>query len=298
MPGAEAYGGVWKYLVFAILFVIVAVVSYLYFQGQSVTSSSAYGVKVVSDGPLDVYLGRIQANGVALLDTKSDGGLTCNFELLATLFRNPKGYTVGVEDGEQGIFLYQTGGLIKGMSEREVVTACNAFACLACNITCPENTADLGKTFEKADEINIVLDADAGPNGGRGYVELLGVLGYMQAERIDVNKDGVLSQFEIYNLSGNFMAIRPYLMENGSCRPQPLHNLVERFEPNQNESVDCSQLSNTLFVLNSSVNSISLKGSSIYLSGDDDHLYREAVIVRDGLSPKWVRELWKPRSNA
>lgn len=179
-----------KKIVISVIFIMIVLLSYIYFSGQSnstninvennvniinivhnvynyflgtrANQTVIYGVKVVSDGPVDGYLSSIQSNGIALLDSKSDGGITCNFELLATMQRNPKGYTVGVEDGGQGIFLYKGGGLIKGMSEREIVTACNAFVCLAGNITCPEDVSDLGRILAKAGEVNVVLDASAG----------------------------------------------------------------------------------------------------------------------------------------
>lgn len=153
----------------------------------------------------------------------------------------------------------------------------------------------MGRIFSNLDEINIVLDSNAGQDGGMGYAELLGVLGYMQAEKVDVNKDGVISDFEINNVSGNFIAIRPYLMDGSTCKPQPLHNVVERYEPGENLTIDCSTLSNTLFILNSSVNKIVIDQSNanIYLYGDNEHLYKESVIARDALSPKWIRVLYQ-----
>jgi len=280
-------------ILLAVFFIVVVFLSYRFFSAQSPAPVYAYGVKVVSDKPLGEYTSAIQSKGLTLLDTELRGGITCNFELLAALPRSLSGYRISVEEGEQGIFLYEKEGFIKGMSEREVVTACNAFVCIAGNITCPSSVADLGKVFSNVDELNIVLDSNGGQSGGMAYAELLGVLGFMQAKKIDVNKDNVISDFELNNMSGNFIAIRPYLKYNNTCRPQPLNNLVERFTPDENLTVECSLLSETIFVLNSSENKIVVEDSNIYIYGDESHVYPEAVIVRDALAPDWVRALYQ-----
>jgi len=280
-------------IILAVFFIALAFLSYRYFSSQSPVPLEVYGVKVVTDKPLDDYILGIQSMGLTLLDTKLKGGITCNFELLATLPKSTSGYLINIEEGEQGVFLYNKEGFIKGMSERELVTACNAFACIAGNVTCPSNLVDLSKVFSNPDEINIVLDSDSGQSGGQAYAELLGVIGYMQAKKADVNKDGLVSDFEINNVSGNFIAIRPYLMYGSTCRPQPMHNLIERFDPNENLTVECSALANAIFVLNSSVNKIVVENSNIYLYGDGDHLHPESVVVRDALAPEWIRVLYQ-----
>ena len=280
-------------VVLVILFVVLAFLSYRYFSSQKETSTVIYGVKVVSDVPIADSIVKIQSIGVALLKTELKGGITCNLELLSSLVENQRGYPVSIQEGEQGVYLYENAAYLKGMGERELITACNAFNCIANNITCPSDISLLGRFLSSSDEVNLVLDSTGGQNAGREYAEIMGALAFIQVEKIDVNKDGIPSQYEITNLSGNFLAIRPYVMYNQTCKPQQLHNLVETYEPLENESVDCGRLMNSIFVLNSTENKIVLDQSNIFLFGNNDHIYDEAVILRDALSPRWIRVLYR-----
>ncbi|MDD5111988.1 MAG: hypothetical protein PHG85_05540 [Candidatus Altiarchaeota archaeon] len=284
----------------ALLFIAVAVLSYRYFAGQNDSSNALqlYGIKVVSDRPVGEYTGRIQSKGIALLQPESRGAVTCSLGMTAALTREENGYKITMEKGDQGIYLYNAGGIIKGMTERELVTACNAFNCIANNITCPDNLGSIAGAFTNPDEMNIILDESSGGAGGRAYIELLGVMSYMQAERADVNKDGVLSQFEITNITGNFIAIRPYLMNGSVCRPQPLHNLIETFEPDANLTVECQSMESAIYVLNSSDNRVKVEGTNVYIYGDQDHVYDGAIIVRDSLSSSWVRVLFQANDSS
>jgi len=280
-------------VVLVLVFLAVAFLSYRYFSQLGLNPAEAYGVKVVSDKPVGDYVNLINSRGVTLLKTSTKGGLTCGFQFSATLSSMQGGYPVNMEEGEQGIYLYDKEAFIKGMTEDEMVTACNAFSCIANNITCPDNVAVLAKMFSSVEEMNIVVENYTNPAGVRAYSELLGVLSFMQAEKLDVNMDGAISEFELNNVSGNFLAIRPYVMSGGTCYPVPLLNLYQNFNPEENLTVSCSSLYNTIFIVNSTENKIAVDGSNVILYGDDDHLYKESVILRDAMSPKWIRVFYQ-----
>jgi len=251
----------------------------------SVQTYSVSGVKVTSEIPLSELQKRTY---ISLYNTtKSKAELTCKFELSAISTGDPRGYRIRIEQGDAGIYLGKKEAVIRGSTEQEILNTCHVFACMRDNITCPGNFLEMKMMVEKADSVAVVLDANAGAEGGKGYAEIIGALSYIQASIVDKNRDGIMNQAEIDN---NTFFIYPFLKENGSCTQQPLHNLVENLSKS-NLSRDCN-MEDAIYLLNSPENRMRLEGARIILSGDSDGLHTESIILRDVLAPGWIRRLY------
>lgn len=215
--------------------------------------------------------------------TKSKAELTCKFELSAISVGDIRGYRIKIEHGENSIYLGKQSATISGLSEQDLLKSCHVFACMRDNITCPSDFTAFRQMVDNADSVGIVLDSSAGSDAGRGYAELVGILSYVQAQRVDRNFDGTLDQEEINN---NTFFIYPFLKENDTCLMQPFHNLVETINKT-NETYSCN-LEDAIYILKSDENKISINGSKIILSGDDTSLHTESIILRDSLAPEWI----------
>jgi len=219
--------------------------------------------------------------------TKSRAELACKFELSAISIGDLRGYRIKIEHGKTGIYLGKRDAVIRGMTDEDLLAACHVFACMRDNITCPQNFSAMKSMVDKADSVAVVLDSGAGSEAGRGYAELVGVLSYIQADRVDTNHDSILSQEEINN---NTFFIYPFIKQNDTCTMQPMHSLIENLSKS-NMSRDCD-LEDAVYVLKSDRSELKVEGSKVILSGNDKALHTEAIILRDTLDPEWVLRIY------
>lgn len=274
-----------KYVPLVLLLAVVFAVSFWYFSQPTLTEYTVSGVKVTSEIPLAdaqkwVYM--------ALYTSEGKAETTCNFELASISTPARNGVRVHVERGEPGLYLKKNEAYVRGTSDYELLSACHVLACLRDNIICPEDFSRLSMTANVMSEYNVVLDENLSGVGARGFPELLGVLGYVQAQRVDYDADGVLEASEINRTR---LYIKPYLRVNDSCVAQPLTNKVQEWRPD-NVTVPCN-MSNAIYLLGSGVNRISFTDSTITVEGSGQALYTAAIVLRDVISPNWIRKYYQ-----
>jgi hypothetical protein len=250
------------------LFVLAKVVP------KPTTETVMYGVKVVSEFPLEKLR---SAEYIALYNTTATPAeLTCKFELSAISKPDPGGYRIRIEEGETGIYLKDKEAYIKGATQGDMLRACHVFACLRDGVTCPNFDA-LDDFLGRADHMSLILDSKAGQASGRGYAEIMGGLSYLQSKKADVDN----ATFFIY----------PFLMKGETCEPQPLNNLVQNLT-RSNETFLCSDIAPAIILAESNESAIRVVGDQVFVSGSDDQVHTGAIIVRDYIAPEWVRRLY------
>ena len=243
--------------------------------------------------------------GVYLFTTQEGVANTCNFEISAVSTPDREGYRIhmerepmeennlvswlyvnalGYEHPKQGIYLDDNSAYIRGESDEEFLKACHIFLCLREGMDCPENLLMIRNITLNQKDIILVLDNKTGAPAVRAYAELLGVLGFVQAQIMDANKNGVIEQEEV---DENKVWIYPYVMSDGSCKLQPFRSAIEILNIT-NDTTKCDFRSG-IYLLKSDKNEIRIEGSKVIISGDDEHIHTGAVIVRDILSPEWMR---------
>lgn len=240
-----------------------------------------YGARIYSTIPPEKVA---SWNDLALYDNPLPAALSCNLEF-SSLKPNPqiKYQEVEITDGESGIYIQENKAAIKGANPDEILYNCHVFSCLLSNITCPRNLEEITGVMWFADEFNVILDANLSSQAAAAYTELLAPLSYYQSMRADVNGDGVLDDSEV---ARNTLLIRPYLMSDGSCVPQPLRNLIQNLTVS-NESVPCDFASG-VFIEGGGVNGIMVDGERIFLRGDTNSLRASAIILGDVVAPDWL----------
>ncbi|MFH1403103.1 MAG: hypothetical protein ABIH11_02410 [Candidatus Altiarchaeota archaeon] len=285
----ESGKGWWRREYWNMLPVLLLVLMALfYFMSRPETTTSyVSGVRIVSEIPMkDFQTPRYEY--IALYNTtNSDMELTCKFGLSAISQPSIKGYKINIESGETGVYLGSREAWIRGASQQDLLDSCHAFICAREGIDCPEFSS-LRWFIRDAGSMSVILDSKGEMNAGRGYAEIVGVLSFMQSKRVDVNGDGIMNQSEI---DANEFFIYPFLMENGTCSPQPFHTLVENWTGG-NESYDCAGIAPSIVLEVSDEDSISVEDGRIILRGDDRALHAEAIILRDNLAPEWIRRLY------
>ncbi|MFH1055060.1 MAG: hypothetical protein V1744_03075 [Candidatus Altiarchaeota archaeon] len=270
-------------LVLGCLVVLVFVLAYAF--PKAAVDTTKYGVKVVSEIPLE-NLRRMEY--IALYnDTSSPAEVTCKFELSAISKPDPNGYRVSVGEGDYGIYVKSKEASIKGRDEEEILTACHVFACLRDGIECP-NFMALGSFIKSADSMSVILDGSAGQATGRGYAEVVGVLGYVQSKKADLDGDGVISQSEV---NANEFFIYPFVKDGDSCQAMPLNNLIQNWS-GDNRTTACSNIEPAIILTNSNESAIRLDGQQVIISGSDDQIHTGAVILRDFIAPDWIRRMY------
>ncbi len=270
------------------LILIVGILALIYVYSNR--TDYRYGTEV---GGVNIYstipLSELQTwNSLFLYNSSEKAGITCNFELSAISIPGRNGHVVRIERGTPGVYVNNRSAYIRGNSEEEILNSCHAFACLIEGIKCPENFSEIREIILNSEDINLVLDNRVGGIAGpKVYAELLGALGYLQAILVDKNRDGVIEQKEI---DQNTVWIYPYLMEGDNCTLQPFRSIVEVLNTT-NQSRDC-YISPAIYIIKSDKNEIRVDDSKIILSGDEEHLMAESIIVRDILSPEWIRAMY------
>ena len=249
---------------------------------------SIAGVTVYSQIPLEDLAFK---QSIALYNASGRIETTCNFEISALSENNPNGYKVSVEDGGFGVYIDRNQAKIMGETDSQTLHACNVFNCLREEITCPGNMWDIREIILDEREINIAIDTKVAGEGAQGYGEILGAIGYLQSKyaSTDFNGDGKLDGDE---LNRSIIKIFPYLKEGDNCTIQPMMTSLQVLNAS-NKTVPCSSLSPAIILENSDINQITLIGKTLTVTGDDAHINSASVIVRDLLSPEFIRRLYR-----
>lgn len=286
--------------IIGVILSIIAITSYFHTYAKYPYGTVIGGVRIDSNIPLE----DVQTlKTIALLNSSNNAATTCNFELSAISIRgqnsrsfdtrgaesNPDrmGYLVKIENGKKGVHIDQGTAYIRGETDDEILDACHAFACIRDGIKCPDNFKEVRDIMLNSDQMNLILDSNVTGEGIRAYAEIMGALGYLQAVLVDYDKDDVIEQTEV---NKNSVWIYPYIREEENCILQPFRNIIEILNAT-NETRDCN-IEPGIYIQMSDNNEMKIEGGKIILSGDGEHIHTEAIIVRDILSPKWVRVMY------
>ncbi|MFZ2456320.1 MAG: hypothetical protein WAX07_07575 [Candidatus Altiarchaeia archaeon] len=268
--------------------IIAAAAYYLYLESEKPRYvKNVAGVQVYSRYPLEGLANKTSAIG---LHTYSAGAeTTCNLELSGVLVAggavpDRKGYDIQLERAPQEIFLDRKGAYIRGETDDELLAACHAFICIREGLDCPKNLMEIKNVTQKNRDMVIVLDNRTGRDAVIGFVELEGVLGYLQAQYADTNGDGTLNQTEVSN---NKYHIYPYLMNGDTCKLMDFKSAIEELNIT-NDTAPC-EFRSGIFLQKAKTNGIAIDGQKIMITGDDAGIHTGAVIVRDILAPEWIR---------
>jgi hypothetical protein len=258
-----------------LLFVVAAVMP------RPTTQNYVSGVKFVSEFPLDELS---DMKSIALYNTTATPAeLTCKLELSAISQPDRMGYRIQIGSGDTGVYLKLKSADIKGRSEEDILRACHAFACVRDGVNCTD-FGEVEDYINNANYMSVILDGGVDQAMGRGYAEVMGALSYNQIKRADINGDG-LQQGEID--TNNFF-IYPFLRNGSVCMPQPMSNLVQNWS-RTNETVDCANIRPAIIMTSSNESSIRLVDGRIVVSGSGDSAHTASIILRDIISPEWVR---------
>lgn len=247
------------------------------------------GVPIESEMPLD-QLERLKQ--IALYNTTTRfSEYTCKFGLSAISQPSRQGYLIKFDEGPMGVKIGRSEAVISGSTGNDLLKACHAFACLREGIDCPQDMNSLRWVVENAQSMSVIIDEEAGARAGRGFAEIEGVLSFIQSKKLDEDEDGVFTQQEV---DANEYFIYPFIMENNTCRMQGFNNLVQTLDPS-NRTFDCDSITPAIVLEHSGEKSISREGDRIILRGDDEALHSAAIILRDVISPEWIRHVYNLR---
>jgi hypothetical protein len=283
--GDEGGDGWFVTVGYALIILMFSLFILAYVMPKSTTESEMFGVRVVSEIPLE-RLQRMEY--IALYNTTSTPAeLTCKFELSAISKPDPRGYRIRIEEGETGITLREKDAVISGRTQGELLNACHAFACMRDGVECP-NFMELDSFIRQAKSMSLIIDSKVDSVGGRGYAEIMYGLSYMQSRKADANGDGVINQSEI---DANEFFIYPFLKEGDVCNPQPLNNLIQNWS-RTNRTSDCSEISPAIMLVPSNRSAITVSGGQVVVSGDGDGIHTSSIILRDFISPELIRRMY------
>ncbi len=280
-----------RIFLFAVFLLVATSAISIYTRMQPVTyqnTSMVAGIIVYSQIPL-AQLQYLQ--NIALFNNTNKAATTCNFEISAISNKDRAGYMVFIEEGEQGVYIQRNRAYIRGMTDKEILKACNVFCCIKEGIECSPDLWNIRDIILKEKKINIVLDNELSGSAMRGYGDILAALGYIQGEHImiDLNGDGRIEKWEIEE---NLIKIFPHIKNGSICSPQPITTSFQKLNAT-NETFNCDDLSPAIILLKSDENRIDIRGNRIIISGDDEHVDSASIIIRDVISPEFIRSLYR-----
>lgn len=277
-----------KIAALAAVALIAAGAYYLYSESNKpVYVRDIAGVPVYSRIPVESLENRTQAIGLHSYDSGAE--TTCNLEISGVLLAggasaDRRGYDIQLQRGPQKILLDWKGAYISGETDDELLASCHAFICLRNRLSCPKELMSIKNITRKNRDMIIVLDNRTGRDALIGFVELQGVLGYLQAQYADTNRDGLLNQSEVSN---NRYHIYPYMMHGDTCELLEFRSAIEQLNIT-NKTAPC-EFRSAIILQKSRTNGIAIDGQKIMITGDDRSIHAGAIIVRDILAPEWIR---------
>ena len=271
-------GKVDRIIVIVIILFGIAVMAGIYLYKQSKQPATypytltVAGVNVYSKIPISEFQNKKR---VFLFETQDKIATTCNFEISAVSTPDREGYKIHMERKPVGIYLDKNSAHILGETDEELLKACHAFLCLREGMECPENLMEIRDIVLNSKNLIIVRDSRLGSSGIMGHTELLGVLGYIQAQ--------------ILNTEGMNVWIYPFVVDvqTNLCTLQPFSNAIQTLNITDN-TTEC-KMNSGIFLIRSKENGIWIEGKRVFISGDDEHIRIGSIIVRDILSPEWIR---------
>lgn len=252
-------------------------------------NSEVAGVGVHSQVPLSSLQ---DIRYIALYNNTDAAATTCNFELAALSTSSSSGYKVLVESGDAGVFILRDRAYIRGRTDDEIIRACNVFACIQQGIECSATMWNMSTLIREKKQINVMLDKNLRGSAMRGYGDVLGALGYIQAGSVvyeDVNGDGKINNADI---EVNLIKIFPHIKDGNICAIQPITTTYQRLNETDNETFECDKLWPAIVFQKSNVSRIYYEGGQLIVAGDDDRVGAGAIIVRDALSPEFIRKYY------
>jgi hypothetical protein len=265
------------------ILLLLAGAVYLFMQPEKPRKiQSVLGVPVYSLIPLEDFQ---NMTTIAILNPVGKAETTCTFEIRAASTLDTRGYMVHLERKPLGVYIEQNGAYIRGESDDELLQACHAFLCLREGISCDANLMLIKNLTLRNNDMVIVIDNRTGGKAGQGYAELLGALGFLQAKRVDTNNN---SQIEFDELNKSRIHIYPYIKYGDMCKLQEFKNALQTLNIT-NDTVACDEINYGIFLMPSPSNGIVIDGRRILIQGDDEHIHIGATIVRDILSPEFIR---------
>lgn len=277
-----------KLILLVAIAVVIALSAYFYTELNKVpyhsfpNIASVCGVDIHSKIPVTEFQTK---KNVYLFTTEDEIANTCNLEISAVSTPDRQGYQIYIERESLGIYLDNKSAYIRGETDEELLKACHVFLCIREGIDCPENLMEIRNITLSHKDLIVVLDNTTGGPAVRGYIELLGVLGFIQAQMVDANGDGIVEQGEVDN---NTVWIYPYVMGDDVCKLQPFRSVIEVLNIT-NDTTTCDFNSGIYLMNSEDRNEIKIVRDKIIISGDDEHIHAGAIIVRDILSPEWIR---------
>ncbi|HEX55185.1 MAG TPA: hypothetical protein ENF49_03555 [Candidatus Altiarchaeales archaeon] len=277
-------------LVLGIIFFVIGIAVFLSlnsgFDSNYKYEEIVSGVNVYSKIPFEDFQ---KINRFYLEKNPDDAGLICNFEISATSNINRLGYKVVIEDGEMGVYIDKNVAHIRGNNDGEKLRACRAFICLNKGINCTENIEQIRDLIIRKRVANVIIGENISGAGLRGYGEILGALGYLQASNIrDLNGDRTINKSEIKE---TLIVILPYIQNGSICNLQPITTHFQRYNQT-NMSVDCYIVTPSIRLVKSKRNAIRFYDNDLILEGDDEHLNIESIIVRDAIAPELILKIY------
>jgi hypothetical protein len=267
---------------------IAAAAYYLYSESDKPRYvKNVAGVMVSSRYPFEELANNTAKIGLRTYNSSAE--TTCNLELSGVLVArgavpDRKGYDIQLERAPQEIFLDWKGAYIRGETDEDLLKACHVFICIREGLDCPNNLMEIKNVTLKNRDMVIVLDNRTGRDAIIGFVELQGVMGYLQAQYADTNGDGILNQTEVDN---NKFHIYPYVMNGDSCKLMDFRSAIEQLNIT-NDTAPC-EFRSGIILQKGRINGIAIDGQKIMITGDDASIHSGAVIVRDILAPEWIR---------
>jgi len=212
---------------------------------------------------------------VLLIHKDNDTIIRCNLELSAVSHSNYNGPEISIGKGDRtGIYIHENSAAIKGVNDADITRACHAFVCLKEGLTCPENLSKI-KEIINTNHLNIILDNTTSGKSVHGYIELFEAFGHVRVSSIDL-----------------------YLMDNQKCELMSKLRRVDVVYQSINitgKTVNDCDIDGIL-ILKSDNNEIKVTGKQIILSGDDEHLHSEEMLVFDIIAPE-LRQLMHQNKN-
>ena len=86
--------------------------------------------------------------------------------------------------------------------------------------------------------------------------------------------------------------IFPHIKENNECKLQPISTTFQTLNAT-NETFNCNELHPSIILMKSERNAIEVNNGDVIISGDDDHIGSACIILRDAVSPEFIRSLYR-----
>ena len=237
------------------------------------------GVPVYSRIPLEDF----RRINVFFLKKNPDRAATiCNLELSAVSDIKEFGYRVLIESGNKGIYIGNSETYIRGDNYDEILEACHSFVCLNKGINCSDDMYRVVDGIIKKRVANVIIGENISGAGLRGYAEIMGALGYLQAAQLrDLNRDGIIDNNEVEE---TLILILPYIQNGTKCDLKPITTKLQRYNQT-NMSVDCYIVTPSIRLVKSDRKMIRFENGDLILEGSDEDLNTESIIVRDIIAP-------------